>query len=61
MRDVMVADFKASVFSISREDQERVITISATAGTATNGIKIQKEFDTKMASYKLPIGYKFIA
>lgn len=60
LRDVMNTDFKASVFSISRENQERVVTISATAWHSTNALKIQSEFDKKIANYKLPTGYKFI-
>jgi multidrug efflux pump subunit AcrB len=60
LRDIMKTDFKASVFSISREDQERVINITASANSSTNGLKIQQEFDKKMANYKLPTGYKFI-
>lgn len=60
MRDIMDTKFDPSVFSISRVDQERVITISASADNTTNWTLIQKEFDQKITSYKIPTWYKFI-
>lgn len=59
LRDVVTQEFKASVFSISRVDQERVVTISATADSSTNWTQIQAEFDKKMVNYKLPSWYRF--
>jgi hypothetical protein len=50
----MSTEFIPSVFSISRQDQERVITIKATASKNTNGTLIKQEFDSKAKNYKLP-------
>lgn len=60
LRDIVKQDFKASVFSISRVDGERVVTISATAKNGTTGAQIKAEFDKKMTDYKLPPWYKFM-
>jgi len=60
LRDIVSQDFKPSVFSITREDQQRVVTVSATAKQWFNGQQIQTQFDEKMKNYKLPNGYSFI-
>lgn len=60
LRDIVTQEFKASVFSITRVDQERVVTISATAKKWFTWPQIQTEFDNKMKNYKLPSWYKFI-
>lgn len=60
LRDLVKQEFKSSVFSITRVDGERVVTISATARKWTNGALLKAEFDKKMTNYKLPIWYKFI-
>lgn len=60
LRDIVTQNFKASVFSIARIDQERVVAIYATARNGTTGAAIKAEFDQKMKNYKLPAGYKFI-
>lgn len=60
MRDIMDIRFDSSVFSISRVDQERVISVSASADNTTNGTLIQKEFDKKITNYSLPTWYKFV-
>jgi hydrophobic/amphiphilic exporter-1 (mainly G- bacteria), HAE1 family len=59
LRDLVKPNFKSSVFSISRSDQERVVTISATADAWTTWAEIKKEFDEKMKNYKLPAWYRF--
>lgn len=59
LRDIVKQDFKSSVFSISRVDQERVVTISATADNSTNWTEIQTKFDEKNKNYKLPSWYRF--
>lgn len=60
LRDIVSQEFKPSVFSITRVDWERVVTVSATAKKWTNWALLKAEFDKKMANYKLPTGYKFI-
>ncbi len=60
LRDIVSQEFKPSVFSITRVDGERVVTVSATAKKGTNGALLKAEFDQKMVKYKLPTGYKFI-
>ncbi|MBW7954746.1 efflux RND transporter permease subunit [Candidatus Gracilibacteria bacterium] len=60
LRDIVSQNFKSSIFSISRVDGERVVTISAGAKAGFNGTTIQASFDKKMKNYKLPTGYKFI-
>lgn len=60
LRDVMNIDLKKSVFSITRFNQKRVLTISAWADKSTNWTNIKKEFDKKMLGYKLPDWYEFI-
>lgn len=60
LRDIVKQDFKSSVFSITRIDQERVVTIYATAKNWTTWAQIKSEFDAKMKNYKLPSWYKFI-
>lgn len=60
LRDIVKQEFKASVFSITRVDQERVVTISATAKKWFTWPEIKAEFDSKMKNYKLPAWYKFI-
>lgn len=60
LRDIVSQEFKPSVFSITRVDTERVVTISATAKKWTNGALLKADFDKKMVNYKLPTGYKFI-
>ncbi len=60
LRDIMKQDFKPTVFSITREDQQRVVTISATASNMTNWAEIKRLFDEKMKNYKLPSWYKFL-
>ncbi|MDR3150076.1 MAG: hypothetical protein LBU14_00035 [Candidatus Peribacteria bacterium] len=50
----MSTKFIPSVFSISRQDQERVITITSAASKNTNGTLIKQEFDSKTKDYKLP-------
>lgn len=60
LRDIVKEQFKPSVFSISRVDSERVVTISASAKKWFNWQSIQAEFDKEMKNYKLPSWYKFI-
>ncbi len=60
LRDIMEIDLKKSVFSITRDDGKRVLTISASAAKNTTGTAIKTEFDKKMKAYTLPIWYEFI-
>ncbi len=60
LRDIVSQNFKSSIFSISRVDWERVVTISAWAKAWFNWTSIQANFDKKMKNYKLPTWYKFI-
>lgn len=60
LRDLVTQDFKPSVFSITRIDQERIVTVSASAAKGTTGAEMKKVFDEKMKNYTLPSGYKFI-
>ncbi len=60
LRDIVSQEFKPSVFSITRVDGERVVTVTAGAKKWFNGQQIQMQFDEKMKNYKLPNGYSFI-
>lgn len=60
LRDLITQEFQPSVFSITRVDGERVVTITAGAKSGYSGQQIQMEFDAKMVDYVLPDGYKFI-
>lgn len=60
LRDLFKQDFKATVFSITRIDQERVVSINAWAKTWYTWNGIMTEFNQKMKDYKLPSWYKFI-
>gem|GEM_PF-3079296 len=54
LRDLVKQDFKASVFSIKRVDQERVVSINASADQSTNATLLKADFDKKMTNYQLP-------
>jgi len=60
LRDLVKQDFKASVFSIKRVDQERVVSINASADQSTNATLLKADFDKKMTNYQLPSWYKFV-
>jgi len=60
LRDLFKADFRASVFSISRLDQKRVVTITAAAASWYTWKQLKAEFDKKMKNYKMPVWYEFI-
>jgi multidrug efflux pump subunit AcrB len=60
LRDIVKEKFKASVFSITRIDQMRIVSVSATRAKTTNSTLLKKAFDEKMKNYKLPSGYEFI-
>lgn len=60
IRDLIKEKFKPSVFSISRENQKRIVTVSAWARKGTTWAQIKSEFDKKMKNYKLPADYEFI-
>lgn len=60
IRDLMKPDFKSSVFSITRIDQNRIVSISAGAKKWYTWKQIKAEFDKKIANYKLPSWYEFI-
>ena len=60
IRDILKMEMEPSVFSISRTDQKRIISVNA---TATNGVTAQSllaEFSEKTKNYTLPAGYEFI-
>ena len=59
LRDILEQDFNASVFSISRIDQERVVAIYATAKNGTTWAQIKAEFDKKMWLTKKNKLFKF--
>lgn len=52
LRDLVKQDFKPSVFSITRIDQERIVTVSAGASKKTTWAEIKKAFDKEMWLYK---------
>lgn len=60
LRDLFIQDFKPSVFSITRIDGERIVSVTASAKKWYTGNEIMNEFNKKMTNYKLPWGYKFI-
>jgi multidrug efflux pump subunit AcrB len=60
LRDIVKEKFKASVFSITRIDQERIVSVTANAAKWVTWAQILAEFKKKTANYKIPSGYKFI-
>ncbi len=60
LRDVIATEFHPSVFSISRIDQKRVVTVSAAAANGVTGKQIFMAFGEKNKNYVLPSGYEFI-
>jgi multidrug efflux pump subunit AcrB len=60
LRDIVKEEFKASVFSITRINQERIVSVTASASKWFTWPQILAEFNKKIANYKLPSGYKFI-
>jgi len=60
LRDLISPKFKPSVFSITRVDWKRIVTVSAWAKKWTTWAKIKKEFEEKMINYNLTTGYEFI-
>jgi len=60
LRDIFEQKEKPSVYSITREDQKRVITLTANAAAGANGPAIQAQFKQKMANYPMPSGYGFL-
>ncbi|MDD5213092.1 MAG: efflux RND transporter permease subunit [Candidatus Gracilibacteria bacterium] len=60
LRDIVQEKFKASVFSITRIDQERIVSVTASAAKGVTGAQILAEFNKKTANYTLPSGYQFI-
>lgn len=60
IRDILKTEFEPSVFSISRIDQKRVISVTASAANGATAKSLLAEFTTKNKGYKLPAGYEFI-
>ncbi|MDD5198148.1 MAG: efflux RND transporter permease subunit [Candidatus Gracilibacteria bacterium] len=60
IRDIMKTEFEPSVFSISRIDQKRVISVTASAANGATAKSLLAEFTAKNKGYKLPAGYEFI-
>lgn len=60
LRDIIKQDFKPSVFSISRKDQQRVVTVSATAANWYTSASLKADFDKLNKNYKLPAWYEFL-
>ncbi|MDD2565534.1 MAG: efflux RND transporter permease subunit [Candidatus Gracilibacteria bacterium] len=58
LRDILVNELNPSTNSITRINQKRVISVTASAGKTTNGKNILAEFNKKTASYKMPVGYE---
>lgn len=60
IRDILKAEFEPSVFSISRIDQKRVISVTASAANGATAKSLLAAFTEKTKDYKLPAGYEFI-
>lgn len=60
LRDLMKEKFKPSVFSITRVDQKRIVTVTASAKKWTTWAEIMKKFNEKMKTYPIPANYEFI-
>ncbi|MDP2103813.1 MAG: efflux RND transporter permease subunit, partial [Candidatus Gracilibacteria bacterium] len=58
LRDILENKLNPSTNSITRIDQKRVITDTATASKATNGKAILAEYNKKTLDYKMPVGYE---
>lgn len=60
VRDILKSEFEPSVFSISRIDQKRVISVTASAAKGASAQSLLAGFTEKTKNYKLPAGYEFI-
>lgn len=60
IRDILSTEFVPSVFSISRIDQKRVISITASAANGATAKSLLTAFTEKNRDYRLPSGYEFI-
>lgn len=58
--EIVKIEFKPSVFSITRKNQKRVLTVTASADKTTTATLIKKEFDAKIQNYSLPSWYEFM-
>jgi multidrug efflux pump subunit AcrB len=59
IRDIVSNELQPSVFGINREDQKRIVKVSASADKTTNSTKLLEDFNAKTANYKMPSGYSF--
>jgi len=60
LRDIFEHKDKPSVYSISRENQKRVITLTANVAPWFSGPAVQAELRARMDQYQMPAGYGFI-
>ena len=60
LRDLLDNKLTPSVFSITRIDQKRVISVTASADKSTTGGAMLAAFTAATKDYKLPSGYEFI-
>ncbi len=59
IRDILKTEFEPSVFSISRIDQKRVISVTASAAGGATATSLLAGFTEKTKDYKIPAGYEF--
>ncbi|MDD5377468.1 MAG: efflux RND transporter permease subunit [Candidatus Gracilibacteria bacterium] len=59
IRDILKTEFEPSVFSISRIDQKRVISVTASAAAGATAKTLLADFTAKTKDYKIPAGYEF--
>lgn len=55
--DIATTDRSTSMASISRDNNERVMTVSATVSASHNIALISREVNEKLADYEVPTGY----
>lgn len=60
LRDILVNELNPSTNSITRINQKRVISVTASAWKTTNWKNILAEFNKKTASYKMPVWYEWV-
>jgi multidrug efflux pump subunit AcrB len=58
----MKNELKPSVDTITRIDQKRIVSVTASAAPTTNGTQLLNDFNAAILAknFKLPPGYEFI-
>ncbi|EKE29278.1 MAG: Heavy metal efflux pump [uncultured bacterium (gcode 4)] len=60
IRDIIDNELDSSTSTITRIDQKRIVSVTASASKQTNWAQILAEFNKKTANYKLPSWYELL-